>query len=89
MKFDIDVSKEELLKKEAEIIDWSAKTKAMDEFLKDTMNELVDCCGCDVIILNDKGHSIMGTLTGVHMSYVQINDSIHIPIDDITSLIIK
>lgn len=69
-------------------IDWIYKTAKIDEFWKKELSELINHGGETIKIRRTNGNKIEGTLTGVNMEYLQINNSIKVLLDNVRFIFI-
>ena len=70
-------------KQKEQDIDWIYKASKIDELWKRELAELINHGGETIKIRMTNGNKIEGTLTGVNMEYLQINNSIKVQLDNV------
>ncbi len=86
MKFILDVTAEEIEKQYDEIIDWTYKTDMIDRFMLESLSDLVQLGGSDLLIYKEDGTKIGGKLTGVNVLYLELDELLRIPLDEVVSI---
>lgn len=64
-------------------VDWVYKTAEIDKFWMRELSDLINHGGETIKIRMANGNKIEGTLTGVNMEYLQINNSIKVLLDNV------
>lgn len=82
-----DITVEELEQKSEDILDWTYVMDKIDDFWRGELNSLINWGGKKLTLKMLEGYCVEGILTGVHMSYLELNDSLKLYFDDIDTII--
>jgi small nuclear ribonucleoprotein (snRNP)-like protein len=75
-------------KQKKQDVDWIYKAKEIDKFWQRELSDLIDYGGETIRIRMANGNKIKGTLTGVNMEYLQINNSLKVSLDKVRFIFI-